>query len=120
MSSFTAEVVQNSTSCPVRFTRHTWTAGDKNPSLIMTFDSDIKLITDNLTVIACIERPSPSTTLEKTLVNLTEQSVQLIWDVSPDDLVAGLDQVVTLYVDNPASERTTIGKFTIDVVEPCP
>ncbi len=96
-----------------------WSAGDKDPGLVLIFE-EAELITNSLTVHACIKRPAPSTTLDKLLTNLTEQKALLTWDKDVD-LVAGFGQLITLFTENLAGERVTLTRFTIDVLEKvCP
>ena len=90
---------------------YTWTAGDADPGLILVFH-DLRLITDSLTIKACVKRPSD--VLDKTLSIVDEQRAQLDW-VKDSDLVAGINQLITFYSVNPSDERNTLFQMRIDV-----
>ena len=92
---------------------HVWTAGDKNPGIVLVF-KDLQLITQALTIKACLIRPSPATILDKTLTNTSEQKASLVWAANTD-LVAGIGQEMTVFAENISGERTHLFKLLIDV-----
>lgn len=98
-------------SCPLY--PHTWTEGDKNPGLIFVIP-DAGLIANGLTVKVCLDRPT--TVLNKTLTNLDEERAHLSW-VKDTDLIAGVGQLLTAFVENGSGERTHLVQFLIDVRE---
>ena len=91
---------------------HKWTAGDKNPGLVVTFP-DLELITNGLTIKACIRRPTD--VLTKTFTNVDEYTASFSW--APTDLVAGIGQVVRFFAENGSGERTHLSEIMIDVRE---
>lgn len=90
---------------------HTWTEGDKNPGLILVF-KNLQLITQALTIKACLDRPT--TLLTKTMTNISEQKATLTW-VKDTDLVAGVGQKLTVFSENGSGERTHLLQLLIDV-----
>lgn len=101
--------------CPVY--PHVWTEGDKNPGLIFVIPN-AGLIVNGLTVGVCIDRPT--TVLAKICINLSEEAAHLTW-VKDVDLVAGVGQLLTAFVENVSGERTHLLQFLIDVRErKCP
>lgn len=102
-------------SCPIF--PHVWTAGDKNPGLIFVA-RDLQLVTDALTIKACLLRPT--TILNKTLTTLDEQQASLTW-VKDLDLVPGVGQLLTVFSENGSGERTHLLQLLLDVrVKECP
>lgn len=110
MSESSAQIFQGQ-DCPIF--PHTWTAGDKNPGLVLVF-RDLQLITDGLTIKACLDRPT--TLLNKTLTNVSEQKASLTW-VKDTDLVAGIGQLLTVFAENGSGERTHLFQLLVDVRE---
>ena len=113
MSSISVPSLQGD-DCPVF--PHVWTAGDKNPGLVVVL-SNANFITNGLTVKMCLERPT--TPLEKTFTNVSEEKATMAWDATPGDpdLVAGIGQLATFFTENGSGEKTHLGQFLFDVRE---
>jgi hypothetical protein len=97
-------------SCPIF--PHEWTEGDQLPELIGVLE-DIDLT--NLTVTLDIERPTTTLTKTAAILEAAQGKFKFSWDDT--DLVAGVGQVATLFVEDASNRMTTIAKFIINVLK---